>query len=253
MLEVTGLTKTYRAGFLGRDHTDAVKNISFAIREGEIFGLFGESGCGKTTTSKILMGLLSATSGSAVYNGTKLVGLKRRQWKPIRREIQMIYQHPQMTFHPRGTIYSACAEPVRLYGLAKNRAEERELIHGMVERVGVSPDQLKKFPHEISGGQAQRISIARTLILQPKLLICDEPTSMLDISVQAQVLSMLKKIHREHGIALLYISHDLDVIRALCQRVAVMKDGEIVEMGQTEAIFSRPSHPYTRALLEARM
>ena len=253
MLEVKELTKTYNSGFLGRVHTHAVNNISFEINDGEVFGLFGESGCGKTTTSKIIMGLIDATSGSVLYNGQELVGRKQKNWKPIRREIQMVYQHPQMTFNPRATIYNACAEPIRLYGLAKNKDEEREMIYNMVEQVGVSRDQLKKFPHEISGGQAQRISIARTLILKPKLLICDEPTSMLDISVQAQVLSLLKEINEKEKLTILYISHDLDVMNAICKRVAVMKSGEIVEMGDTKEVFESPKHIYTKQLISSRI
>ncbi len=253
MLEIRDLTKTYRSGFFGRNQTHAVKNVSFTIEDGEIFGLFGESGCGKTTISRIVMGLLKAGSGSVLYGDYDLTKLKRRQWKPIRREIQMVWQHPQMTFNPRGTMYAACAEPIRLYRLAKSREEEAEMIRRMVEQVGVSADQLKKYPHEISGGQAQRISIARTLVLQPKLLICDEPTSMLDISVQAQVLSILKELNQRERLTMLYISHDLDVMRALCHRVAVMKAGEIVEMGPTEEVFGNPRHEYTRQLLSARM
>ena len=253
MLEVRNLTKTYRSGFFGRSVTHAVQDVSFTIEDGEIFGLFGESGCGKTTTSKIVMGLLRASSGSVLYGDYDLTKLKRRKWKPIRREIQMVYQHPQMTFNPRGTMYAACAEPIRLYKLAKSRGEEAEMIERMVEQVGVSADQLKKFPHEISGGQAQRLSIARTLILQPKLLICDKPTSMLDISVQAQILSILKELNQRDGLTMLYISHDLDVMRALCHRVAVMKEGRIVEMGPVEEVFGHPQHEYTRQLLDARM
>ena len=253
MLEVIDLNKTYRSGFFGRSQTHAVKNVSFRIEDGEIFGLFGESGCGKTTTSKIIMGLLRASSGSILYNDMDLAALKKKQWRKIRREIQMVYQHPQMTFNPRGTMYAACAEPIRLYDLAKDREEEREMVVRMVEQMGVSRDQLKKYPHEISGGQAQRISIARTLALKPRLLICDEPTSMLDISVQAQVLSILKRINEEENLSILYISHDLDVISALCHRVAVMKDGEIVEMGETSWVFNAPRHEYTKQLLAARM
>ena len=161
----------------------------------------------------------------------------------------MIFQHPQMTFNPRFTVYDCCAEPIRLFHLASSRAEEEAMISVMLDSIGVPKDQLQKYPHEISGGQAQRISIARALQLNPSLLICDEPTSMLDVSVQAQIISLIKERQKELGISILYISHNLDVIRAVCQRVAVMKEGEIIETGTVDEIYCAPKHPYTKQLL----
>lgn len=253
MLEVQNLCKNYHTGFLGQKQVHAVKDVSFRIEEGEIFGIFGQSGCGKTTISKIIMGLLSASSGQIMYGDRDLTSLSKKGWKAVRREIQMVYQHPQMSFNPRSTIYEACAEPLRIYGLAENRQQEREMVEQMLCEVGVSPDQMKKFPHEISGGQAQRISFARTLALQPRLLILDEPTSMLDISVQAQILQTVRQINREKGITMLFISHDLDIVHAICNRVAVMEKGRIVEAGSVNELFENPKHPYTLKLLDARL
>lgn len=253
MLEVQNLCKNYHTGFLGQKQVHAVKDVSFSIEEGEIFGIFGQSGCGKTTISKIIMGLLPASSGRILYSNRDLTSLNKKGWKAVRREIQMVYQHPQMSFNPRSTIYEACAEPLRIYGLAENRQQEREMVGQMLCEVGVSPDQMKKFPHEISGGQAQRISFARTLALQPRLLILDEPTSMLDISVQAQILQTVRQINREKGITMLFISHDLDIVHAICNHVAVMEKGRIVEAGRVDEVFNHPKHPYTLKLLDARL
>ncbi|MGC3975192.1 MAG: dipeptide/oligopeptide/nickel ABC transporter ATP-binding protein [Nitrospira sp.] len=174
-LKVVDLSKSYRSGFWGNKVLEAVSQVSFELGEGETLGLVGESGCGKTTISKIILGLLKPTSGRIVYQGRDITNLSARQWRPLRQEIQAVFQHPQMTFHPRRSIYFACAEPIRLYGLAKNKDEERELVYRLIDEVGLTREQLTKYPHEISGGQAQRLSIVRALSLQPKVLICDEP------------------------------------------------------------------------------
>lgn len=253
MLEVRNVSKFYRSGFWNNQKIEAVQDVSLTIHEGEIFGIVGESGCGKTTLAKIIAGLLVASSGQVLYKEREITSLKKKDWKELRRDIQIVFQHPQMTFNPRSTVYSACMEPVRNYHLAENKAEEEQLVRSALEQVGVLPDQLMKFPHEISGGQAQRVSIARTLILNPKLLICDEPTSMLDISVQAQIMALLKKINQSNRLAMLYISHNLDVIRAMCDRVAVMAKGRIVEMGTTEEVFTNPKDSYTRRLIASQM
>lgn len=253
MLEVNHLFKTYHGGFWNNRQVHAVNDVSFRIREGEIFGIMGESGCGKTTTAKMITGLIPATSGEVLFEGQNILKLTQRQWKPLRRDIQIIFQHPQMTFNPRATVYSACREPIRVYHLASNKREEEEMIVSILERVGIAADQMHKYPHEISGGQAQRVSIARTLLLKPKLLICDEPTSMLDISVQAQIKSILKQINREEHLAMLYISHNLDVIHAMCDEVAVMRKGQILEQGNTAAVFGNPRNEYTKKLLSSRI
>lgn len=252
MLEVSHLSKTYACGFFGNRRVEAVKDVSFHVSEGEIFGLIGESGSGKTTLTRMLGGFLKPSSGEILFDEHSLVKAGAREWHELRRQIQFVFQHPQMTFHPRRDIYFACAEPIRLYHLDKHMSE-KEMIGHMLRRVGIPEDQWHKYPHEISGGQAQRIAIARALSLNPKLLICDEPTSMLDVSVQAQILRLLLRANEKYHVAMLFISHDLDVIRAVCQRVAVMYQGEIVDMGALEEVFGNPQHDYTKKLLSARM
>lgn len=251
MLQVEHLSKRFRSGFWRNREVDAVKDVSFEVRDGEVFGLIGGSGCGKTTTSRMIMGFLEPDGGSVRFDGRELTKLSKKQWQQARRDIQIVFQNPQMTFNPRFTVYDCCAEPIRLFRLARNREDERQMVFEMLDSVGVSRDQIGKFPHEISGGQAQRISIIRALALKPKLLICDEPTSMLDVSVQAQVISLLREKQKETGVSILFISHDLDTVRAICNRVAVMRGGEIVEMGNTDAVFESPAHAYTRELLSS--
>lgn len=252
MLEISHLSKTYTSGFLGNRRVDAVKDVSFQIHTGEIFGLIGESGSGKTTLTRMIGGFLKPSSGEITFEGKNLVKANSREWHQLRQQIQFVFQHPQLTFHPRRNIYFACAEPIRLYHLDRHMSE-RDMIRHMLRRVGISEDQWHKYPHEISGGQAQRIAIARALSLNPKLLICDEPTSMLDVSVQAQILRLLLRANEKYHVAMLFISHDLDVIRAVCQRVAVMHKGEIVETGTIEEVFGKPKHEYTKKLLSAHM
>lgn len=252
LLEVKRLSEKYQTGFWGQKSVNAVDDVSFTIKEGEIFGLVGESGCGKSTVTKIILGLLKPTLGSVLYDGRDLTKLNRKDWYPLRKEIQVVFQHPQSMFNPRRNIYFSCAEPIKLYKMAKNKAEEEEMVYELIERVGLSKDQLKKYPHEISGGQAQRLSIIRALSLNPKLLICDEPTSMLDVSVQAQILNLLKT-NKGHNLSMLYISHDLEIIRAICNRLAVMRQGKIVEMGSVAEVFENPQHEYTKQLLASNL
>ncbi|HWQ42721.1 MAG TPA: ATP-binding cassette domain-containing protein [Desulfosporosinus sp.] len=252
LLEVKSLSEKYHTGFLGQKSVNAVDDVSFTIKEGEIFGLVGESGCGKSTVTKMILGLLKPTFGSVLYHGRDLTKVNRKDWYLLRKEMQVVFQHPQSMFNPRRNIYFSCAEPIKLYKMAKNKAEEEEMVYELIERVGLSKDQLKKYPHEISGGQAQRLSIIRALSLNPKLLICDEPTSMLDVSVQAQILNLLK-VNKGHNLSMLYISHDLEIIRAICNRVAVMRQGRIVEMGSVEEVFENPQHGYTKQLLASNL
>ncbi len=251
MLEVENLSKTYYSGFWNNLKIDAVKNISFKVNEGEIFGLIGGSGCGKTTASRMIAGFLKPSSGRILFENQNVVSLKRKEWFSLRKKMQMVFQNPHMTFNPRFTIYQCCAEPIRVFHLAENKEEEYERVCEMLDHIGVPRDQMKKYPHEISGGQAQRISIARALAVNPKLLICDEPTSMLDVSVQAQILSLLKNVQKSQNLGMIFISHDLDVIRAVCHRVAVMKNGQIIEEGSVEEIFSSPQDVYTKELISA--
>lgn len=253
LLEIKHLSKKYSSGFIRNRSVEAVRNVSFSIQEGEIFGLIGESGCGKSTLTKMMLGLLKPTAGEIIYNDrTSLTKLSSNQWKPLRKEIQCVFQHPQMTFNPQRNLYFSCAEPLRLFHLIEKEEEETK-IREMMESVGISFDHLKKYPHEISGGQAQRISIARTLALKPRLLLCDEPTSMLDVSVQAQVLQLLLTANRKQNVAMLFISHDLEVVERMCSRVAVMQNGEIIETGKTKDVFINPKCDYTRKLLNSRI
>ena len=250
VLEVKNLKKQYASGIFGINKIDAVKGVNFNIEDGEIFGLIGESGCGKTTVTKIILGLLQPTEGNVIFEGIDLCKASIKQWKQLRKKIQIVFQHPQMTFNPRRNLYFSCVEPIRLHSLDK-KIDEKTMINHMISRVGISKEQLKKFPHEISGGQAQRLSIARALRLNPKLLICDEPTSMLDVSVQAQILRLIKEANEKYGVSVLFISHDLEVIQAMCSRVAVMQKGEIVEIGTIKEVFENPKHDYTKKLLSS--
>lgn len=253
MLRLEGLTKRYRSGFWGSTTVDAVSQVDLELGEDEVLGLIGGSGCGKSTIAKMVMGLVRPTSGRILLEDRDITRLSSRQWRRVRRDIQLVFQNPQLTFHPQRDIYFSCAEPIRLHHLAANREEERELVYRMIDRVGLTRDQLGKHPHEISGGQAQRLSIVRALSLDPRVLICDEPTSMLDVSVQAQILQLLREVRRGRKVSMLYISHDLDVIRAMCDRVAVMKEGRIVETGDCAEVFTHPAHEYTRSLLASSL
>lgn len=224
----------------------AVKSVSFEVRRGEIFGLVGESGCGKTTVANTIAGLVTQSSGSIDFQGTAL-GAKRE--KTVRKSLQMVFQDPYSALNPRLRINSAIAEPILFYKLASNAEEARLDAKTLLEAVGLPADAGSRFSHAFSGGQRQRIAIARALGPRPSLLICDEPTSALDVSVQAQLLNLLKDLRDLAGLSMLFISHDLAVIRQMCDRIAVMKSGEIVELADTETLFTAPQHDYTKELL----
>ena len=251
LLEINNLCKDYSTGFLGNRKIHAVDDVSLCINEGEMFGLIGESGCGKSTLTKMILGLIKPSSGSIKYNGEEISNLGEKHWLPLRKEIQAVFQHPQMTFNPKKNLYYSCAEPLRLFDMCDKSSEEY-LVREMTECVGISFDQLKKFPHEISGGQAQRISIARALSLNPRLLICDEPTSMLDVSVQAQILRLLMQANKEQNVAMLFISHDLALVGGICDRVCVLHDGQLVEeLPGGREMYEKAEHPYTRLLMKS--
>ncbi|MGH6807739.1 MAG: ATP-binding cassette domain-containing protein, partial [Ensifer adhaerens] len=224
----------------------AVKGVSFDVRRGEIFGLVGESGCGKTTVANTIAGLVTQSSGTINFLGTELGG---RREKSIRKSLQMVFQDPYSALNPRLRINAAIAEPILFYKLASNAEEARQDAKTLLEAVGLPADAGARFSHAFSGGQRQRIAIARALGPRPSLLICDEPTSALDVSVQAQLLNLLKDLRDLAGLSMLFISHDLAVIRQMCDRIAVMKAGEIVELADTEALFTAPKHDYTKELL----
>ncbi len=228
----------------------AVDGVNLSLAEGEILGLVGESGCGKSTLARTILQLIPATSGSVRFRGRELVGLSRNALRPLRREMQMVFQDPYASLNPRMTVFDAIAEPMAVHGMCSRR-ELPQRVAALMERVGLASRFMRKYPHEFSGGQRQRIAIARALALEPKLIVADEPVSALDVSVQAQILNLLARLRREEGLAIVLISHDLSVVKHLSHRIAVMYLGRIVEMGPAAEVFAHPGHPYTRALASA--
>ena len=254
LLEVTNLTKHYaiRGGIFGRSRAEvhAVDEVSFAIAEGETLGLVGESGCGKSTLGKAVLKLVKPTAGTISWRGQRIDHLDARAMRPYRREMQAVFQDPYASLNPRLRAEDIVAEPIRNFeSNAPSVIGERVLA--LFEKVGLRADQMAKYPYEFSGGQRQRLGIARALAPRPKLIVCDEPVSALDVSVQAQVINLLVDLQREFGLSYLFVAHDLAVVEHISHRVAVMYLGRIVEVASTEALFSNPLHPYTEALLAA--
>ncbi len=229
----------------------AVDGVSLEIERGETFGIVGETGCGKSTTAKLIMRLLDASHGEIRFEGRDITRLKGAALKAVRREAQMIFQDPYSSLNPRKTAGSIIGEPFAIHGLMREKHERKREVQRLMETVGLNPEHYNRYPHEFSGGQRQRIGIARALALSPKLLIADEPVSALDVSIQAQVLNLLRDLQRRLGLTLVLIAHDLSVVRHMCDRVAVMYEGKIVELAPNEELYGRPAHPYTRELLAA--
>ncbi len=254
ILRVEGLKKHFpiRRGFFQRiaGWAKAVENVSFQIRKGKTLGLVGESGCGKTTVARLILKLLDADEGKIIFNGEDLAQLSEAEMKPIRQEIQIIFQDPYGSLNPRMTVGQSIAEGLRVAGIQPG-TDRTKRLEQLLKMVGMSPATMDRYPHEFSGGQRQRIGIARALSVEPALIICDEPVSALDVSIQAQIINLLKDLQDDLGLSYLFISHDLNVVGYLCNDVAVMYRGHIMEYASTDELFDNPLHPYTHLLFAA--
>jgi oligopeptide/dipeptide ABC transporter ATP-binding protein len=255
LLSVTNITKHFPgsgAGLFGRrgNVIKAVDGVSFDVFAGQTLGIVGESGCGKSTTGRVVTKLLDPTSGDIVFDGHNIAGLRPGQMRPFRRGIQMIFQDPSSSLNPRHNIGTIVGAPFRIQRKKPPRGIKAE-VQGIMERVGLNPEHYNRYPHEFSGGQKQRIGIARALALQPKLIVCDEPVSALDVSVQAQVVNLLEDLQNDFGLAYVFIAHDLSVVRHIADRVAVMYLGKVMEITDRDSLYSQPLHPYTLALMSA--
>jgi ABC-type oligopeptide transport system ATPase subunit len=241
-----------RTGILQRvtGHLKAVDDVSFEIRQGETLGLVGESGCGKTTVGRTILRLIPATGGRVLYKGRNIFKLSAARMRRLRREIQIIFQDPVGALNPRMRVGRIVGEPLQVHGIASGD-ELRSRVEDLLERCGLWRKAADRYPHEFSGGQRQRIGVARALALEPRLIICDEPTSALDVSIQSQILNLLQDLQDDFGLSYLFISHDMAVIHHVCDRIAVMLDGKLVEIGDRDQIIKDPQHDYTKALLSA--
>ncbi|MCF3974488.1 oligopeptide/dipeptide ABC transporter ATP-binding protein [Paracoccus salsus] len=233
------------------DPLHAVAGVDFALNPGETLGVVGESGCGKSTLARALIGLVSATGRAEWIDGTDLLGLSPRQMMARRRDIQMVFQDPLASLNPRMTVGQIIAEPLTTHHPGLDRGEVRDRVKAMMDKVGLLSNQINRYPHEFSGGQCQRIGIARALIVEPRLIVCDEPVSALDVSIQAQVINLLIRLQRELGLALIFIAHDLSVVKHVSDRVMVLYLGKVMEIASTDDLYARPQHPYTQALMSA--
>ena len=254
LLDVRDLTKHFpiRRGLLSRTvgQVRAVDGVSFALAEGEVLGLVGESGCGKTTTGRCILRLIEPTSGSVRFAGREVTTLGKRDLRALRREMQIVFQDPYSSLNPRLTVGSMIGEALSIHGLARGQAA-RDRVAELLRLVGLHPDHARRYPHEFSGGQRQRIGVARALAVKPRLIVADEPVSALDVSIQAQIINLLRDLQQQMRLTYLFVAHDLSVVEHISDRVAVMYLGKIVELAESEALYKEPKHPYTVSLLSA--
>ena len=254
LLEVRNLKKYYsvKSGFLNKDRRSvkAVDGINLSVKQGEILGIVGESGCGKSTLGRSILRLIEPTSGEVIFEGTNICGLKKEEMRLKRREMQIVFQDPGASLNPRLTVGEIIGEPLEVFHICEGK-EKEERIYKLMDLVGINRAYINRFPHEFSGGQRQRLGIARALAVNPKLIICDEPVSALDVSIRAQVLNLIKELKDKLNLTYIFISHDLSVVHHICDRVAVMYLGRVVEIADKRQIYENPVHPYTKALLSA--
>lgn len=249
ILEVKNLKKYFKVS--NNETLKAVDDVSFFINEGETLGLVGESGCGKTTCGRTVIGMYDKTGGEVLYKGKSVHGLNRKDKKAFTKEVQIIFQDPYASLNPRMTVADIIAEGIDIHGLAKNKKDREERVYKALDQVGLNREHANRFVHEFSGGQRQRIGIARALAVEPKFILCDEPISALDVSIQAQVANLLIKLQKELGLTYLFIAHDLSMVKHISDRVAVMYLGSMAELAESEVLYNNPKHPYTEALMSA--
>lgn len=248
LLEVKNLTKHFPAAHGQKVH--AVKGVSFKLERGETLGIVGESGCGKSSMGRTILKVHEPTSGQIIFDGVDITGLSNRKMFPYRKKMQMIFQDPYASLNPRFTVGEIIEEPMIIHNMGTAH-ERKVIVQELIETVGLKPDHIRRYPHEFSGGQRQRIGIARTLALRPEFIVCDEPISALDVSIQAQVINLLEKLQREKGFSYLFIAHDLEMVHHISHKIGVMYLGNMVELGSSDDVYKKPLHPYTRALISA--